>query len=168
MSRKTQQIQIRVTPAQKAALKRRARAAGRDLSSYVLERVLPPEGEAWQEILGRLAESEASGGGAHRFVLAELNDFLSSRAPDELEPAIAEADLRGLAPFLANYVAAMAEQAAARAGVRTPVWTRSVEPLDEPYFATDLVSLRPHLLRESPVPYRRRNLFVDASVGDRV
>jgi len=168
MSRKTQQIQIRVTAAQKAALKRRARAAGRDLSSYVLERALPPEGEALQGILDRLAESDATGGGAHRFVLAELNDFLSSRSPDELEPAIAEADLSGLSPFLANYVAAMTEQAAARAGVTPPAWTRAVQPLDEPYFATDLVSLRPHLLRESPVPYRRRNLFVDASVGDRV
>jgi len=168
MTRKTQQIQIRVTAAQKAALQRLARAAGRDLSSYMLERALPPGAEVLQGILDRLAEAEADGGGAHRFVLAELSDFLSSRSPEELEPAISEADLSGMSLFMRNYVSAMTEQAAARAGVRPPAWARAVEPLEEPYFATDLASLRPHLLRESPVPYRRRNLFVDASVGDRV
>ena len=38
---KTQQLQIRVTPAQKAELKRLARRSGQDLSSFVLSRALP-------------------------------------------------------------------------------------------------------------------------------
>ena len=42
MTRKSEQIQIRVTPHQKAALKRRAKHAGQDVSSYVLSRTLPP------------------------------------------------------------------------------------------------------------------------------
>ena len=169
MSSRTQQLQIRVSPAQKAALKRLARQAGKTVSSYVLERILPPGAGRFMEILDRLRTTRNAGGDDEgRFVLAELNDFLSSLAPEELGSAIREADLSGLSPFLRNYVAAMTEQAAVRVGVLPPAWTRAVEPLDEPYFATDLVSLRPHLLRESPVPYRRRNLFVDASVGDRV
>jgi uncharacterized protein (DUF1778 family) len=38
---KTSQLQIRVAPAQKAELARRARAEGMDLSSWVLSRLLP-------------------------------------------------------------------------------------------------------------------------------
>ena len=50
----------------------------------------------------------------------------------------------------------------------TPEWCRSVRPLAEPVFTTELVSLRLHLLLHAPIPFRRRNIFVDASVGDRV
>ncbi len=31
-----------------------------------------------------------------------------------------------------------------------------------------LAGLRLHLLRESPVPFKRRNIFIDSSIGDRV
>jgi hypothetical protein len=41
-------------------------------------------------------------------------------------------------------------------------------PLAEPYFATSLKSLREHLLVAAPIPFKRRNIFVDASVGARV
>jgi hypothetical protein len=62
----------------------------------------------------------------------------------------------------------MVEQAAALGGVKGPDWVVEIPPLESPYFATDFRSLRPHLLRESPIPFKRRNLFVDSSVGDRV
>ncbi len=67
-----------------------------------------------------------------------------------------------------NYVAAMVEQAAHMKRVRPPAWTARVEPLETPWFATSLESLRLHLLRASPVPFKRRNLFVDSAVGARV
>jgi hypothetical protein len=69
---------------------------------------------------------------------------------------------------LANYVAAMVEQAAQRAGVSPPTWTAAISPLDRPYFAVDLPGLRLHLLRASPTPFKKRNLFVDAGLGNRV
>ena len=62
----------------------------------------------------------------------------------------------------------MFDQAATTKGVLTPSWTRDVVPLDEPYFATPLESVRPYLLRVAPVPFKRRNLFVDAAIGARV
>jgi len=62
----------------------------------------------------------------------------------------------------------MVEQATCRKGVRPPSWVNDVPPLESPLFASDLESLRAHLLRVSPIPFRRRNLFVDAAVGDRV
>jgi hypothetical protein len=104
-----------------------------------------------------------------RFVLAELNDFLSGLSGGELPRALEHADLTGLSPYLRNYVAAMVELAAHQRDVPPPVWVRDVEPLETtPHFATSLVSLRLHLLRTSPVPFKRRNIFIDSSIGDRV
>ncbi len=77
-------------------------------------------------------------------------------------------DLRGLSPYLRNYVAAMVELAAHQRGVAPPVWVRQVPPLEEPHFATSLPGLRLTLLRASPVPFKRRNIFIDSSLGDRV
>jgi hypothetical protein len=45
---------------------------------------------------------------------------------------------------------------------------REVAPLEEPHFGAPLQSLRLHLLAASPVAFKRRNIFVDAAVGDRV
>jgi len=163
MPAKTQQLQIRVTPQQKAALKRQAGAAGLDVSSWVLSRLLPSEPGRFAEIV-RVLESEAD----HRFALAELNDFLHACAPVGFAEAVARAELGRLSPFIQNYVAAMVEQAAAQKDIAPPAWTRDVAPLAAPQFATPLSSLRMHLLRSAPVPFKRRNIFVDAGVGARV
>jgi hypothetical protein len=160
---KTQQLQIRVTPEQKSALARLARRAGQDVSSFVLSRVLPPAVHRFGELLRALGDPDRE-----RFALAELNDLLTGLAPRELAEVSGDADLRGLSPYLRNYVAAMVELAAHQKDVVAPAWVREVPPLEEPHFATPLAGLRLHLLRASPVPFKRRNLFVDASLGDRV
>lgn len=102
------------------------------------------------------------------FALAELNDLLSRLTSGELCRAVGHADLTGLTPYLRNYVAAMVELAAHRRDVPPPAWVRDVEPLTEPRFATPLAGLRLHLLRTAPVPFKRRNIFIDSSIGDRV
>jgi uncharacterized protein (DUF1778 family) len=163
MAAKTQQVQIRVTPQQKTALKRQAAAAGRDVSSYVLSRLLRPEPDRFAEILQAL-EADAD----QRFALAELDDFLTACAPVAFGEAVARAELGRLSPFMRNYVAAMVEQAAAWKDVAPPAWTQDVAPLAAPQFATPLSSLRMHLLRSAPVPFKRRNIFVDTGIGARV
>ena len=165
MPRKTEQIQIRVTSGEKAALKRHARQAGQGISAYVLSRALPGSRLRFEEIVRALVR-----GRDHRFALAELHDLLAGASAAELNQ-LAEApppDLSRLSPLRANYLAAMIEQAAKRRGTAPPRWLRDIPALEEPHFATDLPGLRPHLLRASPVPFRRRNIFVDSSVGDRV
>ena len=103
------------------------------------------------------------------FALAELNGLLSSLTPAELGSAVEHADLAGLTPYLRNYVAAMVELAAHQRNVPPPAWVRDVEPLETtPHFATPLAGLRLHLLRAAPVPFKRRNIFIDSSIGDRV
>jgi hypothetical protein len=104
-----------------------------------------------------------------RFVLAELNDLLSGLTGEELPGAVEHADLAGLSLYLRNYVAAMVELASHQRDVPPPGWVHDVEPLETaPHFATSLTSLRLHLLRTAPVPFKRRNIFIDSSVGDRV
>jgi hypothetical protein len=164
MASKSQFLQIRVTPRQKAALKRLASAAGRDISSYVLSRALPPAQSRFEELLAHLAAGDCE----PRYALAELNDLLTGLAGVELREAVAQADVERLSPWLANYVAAMVEQACHVTGEPAPGWTSMVIPVDTPWFATPMTSLRLHLIRAAPVAFRRRNLFVDATIGARV
>ncbi|MCP3956730.1 MAG: hypothetical protein GY719_02640 [bacterium] len=102
------------------------------------------------------------------YALAGLNDLLTDLSSTALPEAVADPPSEDLSPYLRNYVAAMVEQAAHLKGVAPPEWVADVEPLEEPRFVTPLAGLRLHLLAASPVPFRRRNIFVDSAVGDRV
>ncbi len=97
-----------------------------------------------------------------------MNELLAKLAPSELQDAIVDAPKTPLTPFLMNYVAAMVEVACQRRAIPPPAWTRGIAPLDEPAFGSTLRSLRMHLLTHSPAAFRRRNIFIDASLGDRV
>jgi hypothetical protein len=163
MRGKTAQIQIRVTPAQKADLGRRARAAGTDLSAWVLGRLLPDGRTRFMELLRALEREPRSS-----FVLAELHDLLISAGRADFLATVETLPSGKLDSISANQVAAMVETRAARLGIRPPSWVSSVRPLREPWFPTTLQSLRLHLLCNSPAAFRCRNLFVDSVVGDRV
>jgi len=159
---KTAQLQIRLTAMQKRAIHRAAARAGLDMSAYVLGRVLSVPAAEFQ---GTVA---ACAGPGSRLALAALNDLLSDHSVGELQEAIAAPPTAALTPQLANTVAAMVETACARRGIPLPPWTRDIAPLDEPVFGSALQSVRLHLLTSSPPAFRRRNLFVDSSLGDRV
>lgn len=165
MSGKTKQIQVRVSPAEKAAIERLAASAGMDVSTYVRTRALPAHRERFDELVGSLVDA----GTADRpYLLAELNDLLAGLTSAELPDAVARAEVGALPPYERNYVAAMVEQACSQKGVEHPEWTSAVPPLERPRFVVELASLRPHLLRASPVAFKRRNIFIDATIGDRV
>lgn len=163
MATRSEQLQIRLTPEQKASLRRKAKRAGQDLSSYVLSRVLPAGSERFSELVRAAADDTR-----RTYALAELNDLLSDLPGAQLEETTAGADLSGLSPLVRNYIAAMVEQAAHRSSVAAPAWVAEIEPLEEPHFAVPYASMRMYLLRAAPVAFKRRNLFVDASVDDRV
>jgi hypothetical protein len=159
---KSEQLQIRISPAEKAAIRLAARRAGLGLSAYVLARVLPAPASRFQELTKACADSRDV-----RFALGELNAWLASLAAGELKEAVSMPPPR-LEPYRANYVAAMVEYACARKGVAAPSWAGATAPLAEPVFGSALMSLRLYLLTHSPPPFRRRNIFIDASVGSRV
>lgn len=163
MSAKSLQLQIRITPEERKTLRRLAREAGQSVSSYVLSRALPEASTRFADLVGRLAGDEDA-----RFLLAELNDLLAGLSPIEFATVVAHAPLGGVSSYHQNYVAAMVELAADRNQVPPPSWVGEVLPLDTPHFAVAMASLRPHLLRASPTAFKRRNIFIDATVGDRV
>ena len=160
---KTTQLQIRLTRAEKAAMQQAARLAGMDLSAYVLSRVQSPSAS---EFARCLAGSRELGGA--RVALAALHSLLVRLSAGELSEAVHAAPPGGLSPELENYVSAMVEQACANALIPAPAWTRAVAPLARPLFASSLSSLRLYLLTHSPPAFRRRNLFVDATLGAQV
>jgi hypothetical protein len=159
---KTDQLQIRVSPLEKAAIQRAAKRAGLDMSSYVLSRVISVPANRFQECIAAAAGLDSSYG------LAELNTLLTKLAPFELEGAVAAAPTLSLSPFVANYVAAMVELACALRAIPIPSWTRTILPLVDPWFGSSVLRLRHYLLISSPAPFRRRNIFIDSSLGSRV
>lgn len=164
MTTKTEQLQIRVSPEQKARIQKQAARAGMDVSKWILHQALPPAEERFQTLCRDLA----MGSGNQRYVLAELNDFLSGLGARAFGAAVAQAPEARLPAFEAAYVAAMVERAAAVKRVPMPAWTGDVGALEKPWFASALKSLRLYLLTASPPSFRRRNLFIDSSIGDRL
>ena len=134
------------------------------VSDWVLCRVLPPVERQFRA----LVEALAANPGKRSFAFAAIHDFLDRLSSSELAQSVSNPPGIDLPPFEANYLAAMVEYAAASKGVAPPRWTGGIPPLPEPWFGTALGSLRLHLLTRSPPPFRRRNLFVDSSIGQRV
>ena len=160
---KHSQLQIRLSEEEKSAIRAAADRAGMDMSAYVLSRVLSRPAREFRESVRAL-------GGPHEasYALAEINSLLSRLTAVELRDAMASAPVQELPPFLANYLAAMVELACEKRGLSVPEWVRAIAPLDRPMFGSMLQSLRLYLLTHSPAPFRRRNIFIDASLGDRV
>jgi hypothetical protein len=159
---KSEQLQVRLSRRQKAAVQRAAAKAGMGMSAYVLSRVLSDNAAKFHDIVVTCI------GSGSRFALAELNSFLSGLAARELCEAVAEPPPLTVTPYILNYVTAMVEQACVRRGIAVPAWTRAIQPLSEPVFASALKSVRLHLLTHSPPAFRCRNIFIDSSVGHQI
>lgn len=128
-----------------------------------VEHMQNPHERRMGELLRKLSDE-----GSRRFTLAELHDMLYSLGPEELRCAVTAAPPSSLPLEVSNYVAAMVEYACAKSGVEAPSWAGLIEPLVTPVFGSHLESLRLHLLTHSPPPFRRRNIFIDTSIGGRV
>src|SRR5690606_4719958 len=137
---KDSQLQIRVSTAEKHAIRHAAERAGQDISTWVLGRLLPPARSRFQQLAKQLVTEPEQ----QRYTLAALNDLLTGLPAAACGEAVAEAPAAPLDTWAANYVAAMVETAAHRHEEPPPQWTRDVPPLDEPWFASPLAGLRLH------------------------
>jgi hypothetical protein len=90
---KSAQLQIRVSPAEKAAIQRAARRAGLDASAYVLARVLPALARRFQDLTEDCADPE----GAR--ALAELNAAGEPRGRELGSGGVATAHTDGISPI---------------------------------------------------------------------
>ena len=154
MEAKTSQLQIRVSPTEKATLKRLASAAGLSVSAYVLSRVLPQAGED----VNRHIRAVEGGRNADQ-ALSDLMLHLGDIADVEFGQVVEQVDVNGLTPLQRNYAAAAVEHEASRRDRPPPAWTSAVEPLARPHFPWSLRALRPHLMRISLAAFKRRNLY---------
>jgi hypothetical protein len=160
---KTAQIQLRVTPAVKRALVRHAREAGMDLSSWMIGRLLPSRQLTFEKLVRSVASAAEPS-----YALAELGALLSSLAGAELRDVVGVLPAVQLSDVLANQIAAMVETVATRHRVRPPPWVDEILPLRSPWFPTALLSVRLHLLCHAPPAFRRRNIFADSTLENRV
>ena len=133
------------------------------MSDWVLSKVLPPTQAAFEAKIQAISKAEQP-----HYAVADLNEMLTAFTPTEFDLAVSEPPRTKLSLYWENYVAAMVETAAAKKNRDVPAWTEQVEALPEPAFGSQLKSLRLHLLTHSPPPFRRRNIFIDSSIGDRV
>lgn len=161
--KKTKQLQIRLTPLEKQLIEHAAEQAGMEVSKWTLAKLLPKPSAQFQQLCADLANNDEAS-----FALAQLNDFLTNLNTPELKVAVSKAPYSKLNAYLSNYVAAMIEQATTIRGLQTPSWTKQISPLDEPVFASALLSLRLYLLTHALPSFRKRNIFVDSSIGARV
>lgn len=102
-----------------------------------------------------------------------IDDFrLRSAAHDEKMALVNESPVWIDSPEHADcnaYLAAVAETLCLEYGLVPPQWTESPKCyLHRPWFAGGMESLKAILLVESPVPFRRRNLFVSANAMVRI
>ena len=66
------------------------------------------------------------------------------------------------------YLAAVAEHLSLAYGLQVPPWTQSPRRvLEKPFFAGGMEGLKPLLLVESPLAFRKRNIFVSHDALDR-
>lgn len=160
---KSLQLQIRVSPQEKAAIARYAKTARMGISQWVLSKALPSGQRMFQDLLSLMKSTSTPA-----YVLAQIHDMLDAASADEFEQMVAQPPGVALSGYWANYVAAMIEYTASRKGKKPPSWAGRVPPLETPVFGSELENLRLYLLTHSPPPFRRRNILIDAAVGHRV
>jgi len=161
--KKTVHLQLRLSSEDKAMIAQAAKRANLSMSAWILKKVLPSQKKQFFELVIALQTIEN-----RSYIYAQLNDMLSKLSPALFSDVVAaRPDIR-LEAYEENYLAAMVEYAAVKKGVAPPAWTRDIPPLQQPVFGTDLKSLRLHLLTHSPAAFRSRNIFIDATLGDRV
>jgi hypothetical protein len=100
-------------------------------------------------------------------LLREFLDEFYGGNSDMRARAIAAAPAR-IAPIHDAYLAAVAEHLALRFGLPVPQWVEEPDRfLTKPFFAGGLESLKAILLVESPLAFRRRQIFVSANALSR-
>ncbi len=157
------QLQIRVSAKEKAAVQAAAKRAGLGMSEWVLSQLFSTSTNQFQELTAQLQHATDKS-----YVAAAINDLLNKVTAAELAVLVREPIKAQLTHYWQNYIAAMVECAAIQKKMLPPAWVKKIMPLEVPVFGSTLMSLRLHLLRHSPLPFRRRNIFIDATIGQRV
>jgi hypothetical protein len=163
---KTDHIQIRVTKEEKAAIQAASQRAHLEMSQWILQKILPDPEAKLLTLLAKLKRVENTKN--RSFILNELASFLARLSGHELQMAIAKPINIGLSELMDNYVAAMIEQACVFKKIAPTLWLTEKTSVEQPFFGTKLQSMRLYLLIVSPPSFKKRNIFIDSSIGELV
>lgn len=128
----------------------------------------PPADERFTQTVAGVAE-RVRGGEDLRFAVRELLDEFAWRGRDDLRvQALAEEPGR-VDQHVDAYLGALAEHLARTCGLSIPRWALSeTRTLDHMWFPGVARGFRPTALRESPVAFRRRGIFIARGALSRV
>lgn len=157
------QLQVRVSSSQKKMIEQAALRCGLGMSEWILTQIFPDRAQKFQHLVKQLKSSAQKS-----YVLAEIHDLLHGATAGEFEQMVAVSPAVRLSSYWENYLAAMIEYTANQKGASIPSWLSEIDSLESPSFGTDLESLRLYLLTHSPPCFRRRNIFIDSTIGARV
>ena len=97
--------------------------------------------------------------------LGEFVDEFRRRTDSQL---VIEAPPSGMPRRLRALLASVVEALCAEKGLASPAWCEEVGPMPEPWFVAGMESLKASALVESPVFFRKRNIFVLGNFLSRV
>jgi hypothetical protein len=104
-----------------------------------------------------------------KYILANFIDEFNRSDRDKKQKMIEKFPFEGITDIkYIAYVAAMVEELCFQNKMEIPEWVWDKQfQLKEPFFVGGLESLKAFLIAESPLPFRRRNIFVSANVLQR-
>jgi len=105
-----------------------------------------------------------------RFLLANFIDEFNRSSLEKKQKMVEEFPFKGIKnKKYAAYIAAMVEELCFTNNIDIPEWVFDKKySLKEPFFVGGLESIKAFLIVESPLPFRRRNIFVSENVLKRV
>jgi hypothetical protein len=128
----------------------------------------PPPDERFTQTVAGVGERVRDGEDL-RFAVRELLDEFALRGRDDLRAAALVEEPRTLDPRVDAYLGALAEHLARTCGLPVPGWALTESRmLDHMWFPGVAPGFRPTALRESPVAFRRRGIFIARGALSRV
>ncbi len=156
-------LQIRLSSKQKEIIRGAAKNAKTDMSSWVLAKIINNQSEEFLKVVEKLVSSQKQS-----YNYAEIHDLLMKLDNNVFSKTVEFSPTKELNSFQLNYIAAMVEQRAMQLSEKAPSWCSDIKSLEAPCFGTSLKSLNLYLLLNSPLAFRKRNIFIDSTVGQRV
>lgn len=148
---------------EKQWIQKKAKELDLDMSVWVKQLLFSQKNQTYMNLMDAISNSKFS-----KEALAHFNDFLDRLPAKDFVETVMEIPGIFKDTFHGNYIAAMVEMAAHQKKVAPPSWTKKYTGMEEPYFASSFENLRFHLLVSSPIPFRKRNIFIDSTIGDRI
>lgn len=128
----------------------------------------PPQDERFTQTVAGVAQRVQAGEDL-RFAVRELLDEFALRGRDDLRAAALAEEPARVDEHVDAYLGALAEHLARTCDLPAPSWAMAQDrALDHMWFPGVARGFRPTALRESPVAFRRRGIFIARGALSRV